>query len=237
MKPGSLLLAAILFWVSSPAAEEPRFTPPPGEETPEIEALIERAKEALRAGRSTTDLLVDPDLFPAHEWPRFRRLIRHNAPSSSTTIVTPQEPGDPMVVRGMVRAGDSGPAGGALIYVYQTSAKGWYSDRAAHVSGMEGDTGHARLFGYLRTAADGSYEFRTVRPAGYPGTSLPAHIHVHIETPGASTRVLVSEIQFDDDPRLTPPERERSRREGFLVCGVSRVAGGIQQVRADFTIR
>jgi len=30
------------------------------------------------------------------------------------------------------------------MYFYQTSAKGWYSDRAAHVKAVAGDAKHAR---------------------------------------------------------------------------------------------
>jgi protocatechuate 3,4-dioxygenase beta subunit len=44
----------------------------------------------------------------------------------------------------------------------------------------EGDRRHARLFGYLRTDENGKFEFSTVKPKGYPNSTLPAHIHIEI---------------------------------------------------------
>src|SRR5262245_40239340 len=53
---------------TSAATTEPRFTPPPGEETPEIKTLIDKAQAALVSGKlKATDLLVDPHSeLPAH---------------------------------------------------------------------------------------------------------------------------------------------------------------------------
>jgi len=141
-----------------------------------------------------------------------------------------------MVVSGTIRNQQGEPLKGALIYAYQTSAKGWYSDKAPHISGMAGDEKYARLFGYLTTDQDGQYELRTIRPAGYPNSNLPAHIHLEIEAGGQEHRPLISEIQFDDDPRLTPEMRERSRRERLLIFPVARDAHGSQRVKADFRI-
>jgi protocatechuate 3,4-dioxygenase beta subunit len=229
--PGSF--APIGQAVDDPAAV--RFTPPPGEETAEVKALIDRAMAAVAGGRPAGDLLSDPDFLPAHPWPRFRRLIREHAAEGSVVLVTRAEPGNPLVVRGTVRSRDGRPMRGALVYVYHTSARGWYSDRAAHIAGQAGDTRHARLFAYLWSGTDGRYEFRTIRPAGYPGTDLPAHIHVEIQGPDG--RGPVTEIRFDDDPRLTPVMRQRSREEGFLICPVTRRADGAQEVTADFHFR
>jgi hypothetical protein len=48
---------------------------------------------------------------------------------------------------------------------------------------------------------------------------------------------LISEIQFDNDPRLTQDMRERSRREGLFIFPVTRDSNGIQRVTADFRIQ
>jgi len=231
---GVLLIAT---WLSlSPAAEEPNLVAPPGDETPEAAALIDRASAALKSGKTAADLLADPAFMAAHPWPRFRSLISDNSRSPRTVLVTPDEPGEPMVVTGSVKGPDGRPLADALVYVYQTSAKGWYSDKAPHVSGMSGDTRHARLFGYMRSDAKGAFEFRTVHPTGYPRSDLPAHIHIHVTPAGAGGGGLVSEIRFDDDPRMTPAMTEASKREGFLVCHVTRGTGGALAVRADFTV-
>jgi protocatechuate 3,4-dioxygenase beta subunit len=172
----------------------------------------------------------------AHEWPRFRRLIRDNATAGQTTIVTPQEPGEAMVVSGTLRNTSGTPIANALIYVYQTSAKGWYSDKAPHIAAIAGDEKHARLFGYFRTNKQGEYEFRTIRPGGYPRSTLPAHIHIEIEIPKPGSRVFISEIQFEDDPRLTKELRERSSRERLFIFPVKREGSNVQRVQADFAI-
>lgn len=111
------------------------------------------------------------------------------------------------------------PIAGAVAYVYHTSAKGWYSDKAAHIRAWSGDTRHARLFGYLKTDEDGSFEVRTIRPGGYPRSTLPQHIHLEIEADGYAP--LVTELLFDDDPCLTAELRDRAKREGFLIATLS----------------
>jgi protocatechuate 3,4-dioxygenase beta subunit len=225
------VLGALLACTSAPC--QTRFTPAPGNETEEAKKLVDEAHSALRAGRSATEILTDPSCLPAHEWPRFRKLIRQYAVLSHTTIVTPTEPGTRMIIEGRVldRAGQ--PMRGALIYVYQTSAKGWYSDRAAHFAAREGDRRHARLFGYMRTDADGRYELQTIRPGGYPDADLPAHIHVEIE-PTQPSGTVVTEIQFDDDHRLTPAWRLRSQAEGFRIAKVRTDANGTQRLYVEF---
>jgi protocatechuate 3,4-dioxygenase beta subunit len=232
-------LAGGSFLAADPAQEpagSPRFTPPPGEETAQIKALIDKAQAALQAGKTSADLLTDPAFLPAHEWPRFRQLIRSSAKLARLTMVTPKEPGEPLVVAGTVSDKDSKPIPGALLYVYHTSARGWYSDRAAHVAANEGDRKYARLFGYLTTGADGAFELRTIRPAGYPDSNLPAHIHVEIERPGGGGGRTVTEIRFDDDPRLTRQMREQSVREGFTIATVQGDARKGWRLKVDLRV-
>lgn len=217
--------------------EEPRFTPPPGEETNEIRTLIDKAQLALENGRATSSsLLTDPASMAAHEFPRFRKLIRDGAKTNQAILVSPQEPGEPLIVNGVIRDQQGRPVKGALIYVYQTSAKGWYSDKAPHISGMAGDEKHARLFAYLTTNQDGQYDLRTIRPAGYPHSNLPAHIHIEIKAPGNERGALISEILFDDDPRLTKEMRERALREKLFIFPVKQEANGLRRVKADFQL-
>ncbi|HKQ61608.1 MAG TPA: hypothetical protein VJS92_09955 [Candidatus Polarisedimenticolaceae bacterium] len=235
LRTGAVLLAAGWLGQQLAADEPPASVAPPGAETPGIRALIDRAAAALEADGGAAEIAADPVYVPAREWTRFRQLLRAHARDARATLVPPQERGEPLIVTGTVRDAGSGDAlGGALVYVYQTDARGWYSDRAPHVSGVGGDEAHARLFGYLRTAEDGRYELRTIRPLGYPRSSLPGHLHVEIQSSGAS---LVTEIRFADDPRMTPEMREQSLREGFLVCPVERDAGGVLHVVADLELQ
>ena len=220
------------------ADREPKFPPPPpAEETDAARKLIDEAAAALRSGKSTSDILADPKFLPAHEWPRFRRLIRDQSKSSKVAIVQPKEPGEPLIVSGRVLDKAGQPVKGALVYIYQTSAKGWYSDRAAHVDAHEGDRKHARLFGYMLTDDEGRFELRTIRPAGYPDSDLPAHIHVEVEPPEKKAATLVTEIQFDDDPRLTREWRDRSRKEGFVIAPVAIGSDKTQRLRVELRLR
>lgn len=214
-----------------------RFVPPPGEETREIAAAIDQVIEALKSGRATPSaILSNAKYMPLHDWPRFRQAIRDHATRDALTIVTPEEPGTRLTLKGSVIDQSGNPLAGARVYVYQTSAKGWYSDRAAHVSGNSGDQKHARLFGYVIADTQGTFEVKTIRPAGYPQSTLPAHIHVEVKSAPEDNRALVTEVQFSDDPRLTPEARQRSERERFLICDVKRSDGG-EEVTARLRTR
>jgi len=217
------------------AKEDPRFTPPGGEESSAVRELIDKAKSMLHAGKTVNDVLSDSAFLAVRSYPRFRELIRDHASVGTVSMVPTSEPGELLQVRGMVVNSRGQPVKNALIYAYHTSAKGWYSDKAAHIAGNSGDTRHARLFVYLKTDDAGHYSFRTIRPGGYPATDLPAHIHVHIDAAGIQS--YVTEIRFDDDPRLTPKWLERSKQEGCVICSVKTDADKVQQVEANFQLR
>jgi protocatechuate 3,4-dioxygenase beta subunit len=217
----------------SKESDQVKFTEAPGEETEAVKKLIDQAKAALESAKSATTILTDPSFLAAHEWPRFRKLIRESAPSGRTTIVPPKEPGQPLTVTGRVVDGNGEPVTGALLYFYQTSAKGWYSDRAAHIKAVAGDAKHARLFGYLKTDGMGRFELRTIRPVGFPDTDLPAHIHVEIHGKAEGPANIGTEIRFDDDPRLTPEWRKHSQQAGFVIAKVKKDSEDRQQVEVE----
>ena len=66
-----------------------------------------------------------------------------------------------------------------------------------------------------KTDSKGKFELHTVKPSDYLQSDLPAHIYVHENTAGYEA--FVSELLFDDDPRLTPDRRTRSLQEGFVI--------------------
>jgi len=71
------------------------------------------------------------------------------------------------------------------------------------------------LFGYIKTDKDGKFEIHTIKPAGYPKSDLPAHIHVHVSATGY--RSFGTEFLFDDDERLIGTIRENSIRNDFMI--------------------
>jgi protocatechuate 3,4-dioxygenase beta subunit len=241
------IIAGLGFWVgvAGLASGQPpssqraatRFTEAPGKETEAAQRLIDQAKAALESGKSPTAILTDASFLPVHEWPRFRDLIRNSAQPPPLTIVSAAEPGEHLTVTGRVVDASGQPVKAAVVYFYQTSSKGWYSDRAAHIGGNEGDRRHARLFGYLRTDGEGRFELHTIRPAGYPDSDLPAHIHVEVEPAGKPAGKLITEIQFDDDPRLTAEWRKRSQQEGFIIAKVTTDSEHHMRVEVELKMR
>ena len=68
--------------------------------------------------------------------------------------------GPGVAVRGHVRSTDGKPIAGALLDIWQTAPNGLY-----HV--QDGAQEEYHLCGKVRTAADGSYRFRTLKPVPY----------------------------------------------------------------------
>ncbi len=95
-----------------------------------------------------------------------------------------------------------------VIYVYHTDQKGVYPTKG-------NEKGWAKRHGYIRgwvkTDANGFYQFYTLRPAAYPGRRDPQHIHVTVKEPDKN-EYWIDEYLFDDDPLLT--EKERSSQHG-----------------------
>lgn len=219
---------------ASALAEPPRWVDPPAE-TNESRALIQRAADSLRTGAADVEaVLGDPAYLPVHPHTAFRRLIRRHARAASVSLAPDAEPGPRIRVEGTLRDGKGSPLAGVEVYAYQTDARGWYAAEAPHFSGHGGDEAHARLFAYLRTDAAGSYTLRSIRPSGYPRSDLPAHIHIEVFL--GDRAVLVSEVLFADDPRLTPAARARGAQSGFQVAEPTPDDGGVTRYRADFVV-
>jgi len=144
------------------------------------------------------------------------------------------EPGEPLVIDGAVRRADGAPAPGVVVYAYQTDASGIYP-RAAAGAGVAARR-HGRLRGWAKSDAEGRFRFLTVRPGGYPGTTIPQHVHLHVLEPGRCT-YYIDDVVFDDDPRLTAVERRRlTGRGGPGIAVPERDAGGVWSARRDIVL-
>ncbi len=131
---------------------------------------------------------------------------------SPATICREDEPGEPLVVCGVVRSIDGTPLHGAIVDVWQTSATGLYENE-------DPSQPELNLRGRVRVAADGSYSIRTVRPVSYEvptagpvGDLLgalgrhawrPAHVHFKCEAPGyrplTTMAFIAGDPWLDDD--------------------------------------
>jgi protocatechuate 3,4-dioxygenase beta subunit len=192
-----------------------QFTPGPSPPTNEELQLFATAVDSARRV-SASELIQDARFMPLHPQPVFRELVKAIAREPVLTIAREDEPGTRIDIQGTIVDPYQSPVAAAMVYVYHTSAKGWYSDKGAHIRSWAGDARHARLFGYLRTGPQGSFEVRTIKPGGYPKSTLPQHIHIEVEADGCIP--LGTELLFDDDPRLNAEQRQRAKREGFLIA-------------------
>jgi protocatechuate 3,4-dioxygenase beta subunit len=154
-----------------------------------------------------------------------------NAPSK-TTVTTREEPGERLVVSGVVFGADGKtPLAGASVYVYHTDATGRYTP------GATDDNRNPRLRGYMRTDAQGRYEYSTIKPAPYPGNGPPAHIHYHVNSTGYQERVF--EIVFEGDPKISNDIRTRAAQpdSAFSIRKLTRDAQGTWHCTQDVTLR
>jgi protocatechuate 3,4-dioxygenase beta subunit len=168
-----------------------------------------------------------------HSLTSFRAIIKKNAKQEKIALTNKNEPGSVATIKGKLTA--RYPVENLLVYVYQTDNKGWYADTGAHVFLREGDRGHARLFGYLRSDKNGKFEFNTIHPQGYPKSDLPQHIHLEVfDSNGRS--LIITELLFDDDARLVGETRSSSLRNGYLVAK-NEGKGGVQVYSYTISLR
>ena len=178
--------------------------------------LIKNIEKKVAQGETTiSKILSDSSLLFLHSLTSFREVIQRNAKAEKVKIYSDNEPGTRITVQGVVLDESGKPQVDKLVYVYQTSSTGWYSDTAAHILINEGDRRHARLFGYFKTDSFGKFEFHTIKPKGYPNSTLPAHIHIEISL--KDDQNFISELLFDDDPRLAGEIRTSSIKQKFII--------------------
>lgn len=163
--------------------------------------------------------------------------VHERAPSSlswQARIASENEPGEPMVVRGRVFEPDGvTPASGVIIYAHQTNAEGAY---AGGTPESEWSRRHGRLRGWVKTGADGRYEFITIKPAPYPTHTEPAHVHLTILEPGRKPYyiddvVFAGEYRVDDEYR-----RSRENRGGSGIVALTRAPDGTWIARRDIVL-
>ena len=148
---------------------------------------------------------------------------------SSIELVGAGEPGERLVVSGVVvdAAGKEQP--GILLRVYHTDSEGYYSR-------PESDPRRARIKGSLRTDASGRYEIRTILPGHYPGSTIERHIHTHVAWQGHPDHWIDSFL-FEGDPHVRAAELAKSRGAGrFAHVMPQRREGGVIVCRRDIRL-
>jgi len=166
---------------------------------------------ALSAKRARSD---EPfDSLPPGVWRNARQnglvMIRRPEPgelSWRTEIARKHEPGRPLIVSGRVLAPDGNtPAVSVTVYAYNTDAAGYYGENRAEYP--------PRLYGWMKTGADGRFELRTILPGSYPGMRVPAHIHFSLWGAGYPLQ-WVDELRFAGDRYITPAMLREAAADG-----------------------
>ena len=147
--------------------------------------------------------------------------------ASQARIAPAKEPGEPLAIDGVVRDAKKQPVAGVIVYAYQTNAEGKYPP---------GKTRHGSLRAFAVTGKDGAYHFDTIRPASYPQSDIPQHVHMHVIEPG-KCHYYIDDIVFTDDPMLTPAQR-KAHEHGRGGVGVATPTKDKQlwRVRRDITL-
>jgi protocatechuate 3,4-dioxygenase, beta subunit len=154
--------------------------------------------------------------------------------SWKTVIVSDKEPGDPLIITGTIYSPDGRtPMEGARLWVYHTDATGHYSP----LSESGGDNRNTRLHGVMRTNAEGRYEFRTIRPAAYPGRTNPAHIHAFVSAPDYP-EYWIDEYLFEGDSYITGEMRQKAVGTGTFssILQLTRGSDGVLRGSRDIKI-
>jgi len=141
--------------------------------------------------------------------------------AAAPSLLPPGEAGTPLYVEGRI-LGPGGPVAGADLYVYQTDARGIYSNE------VNDDNTKPRLKARFQTGPDGSFAFRTIMPGQYPRSGPPAHIHLEVTPNGRPVERY--EIVFDGDSRMTDAIKADARAGKFYaLCAPTTGAGGVKQ--------
>ncbi len=124
------------------------------------------------------------------------------------------------------------PASNVIIYIYHTNRQGIYQ-----TDGTENDWArrHGFIRGWVKTGNNGKYTFYTFRPAAYPDSREPEHIHITVKEPDKNEYYMDSFV-FDDDPLLS--QSERASRENRGGSGVVKpiMKDGILTVNRDLIL-
>lgn len=141
-----------------------------------------------------------------------RDVIETPSQLGSTGRIAPAtEPGTPLIISGTVLAPDGKTSlAGVVVYAYHTDNNGYY--RRVGESGEAG-ANEPRLRGWVKTDANGRFEFATIKPAPYANREVPAHIHIHAWGAGYPRQWF--ELEFQGDP-LLPKQHFTDNTADFL---------------------
>jgi protocatechuate 3,4-dioxygenase, beta subunit len=153
--------------------------------------------------------------------------------TAKTSLSPSTEKGEPLIITGTVYKKDGvTPAPDAILYFYHTDIKGEYTAAAGQTHAQR----HGHLRGWIKTGADGKYEIRSIRPASYPNSQAPQHIHVIVKEKDTAP-YWIDEYLFNDDPFLSLEEKShQQKRGGPGIINLSKTASGTWKGERNITL-
>lgn len=124
------------------------------------------------------------------------------------------------------------PAKDVILYIYHTDQTGVYPTKGTEKGWAKR---HGYIRGWIKTGTDGKYTFYTLRPASYPNSNNPQHIHPTIKEPGKS-EYYIDEFLFDDDPFVTASMRQRKQPRGAAGILKTTKSGDMQIAKHDIIL-
>ncbi|HEY3950574.1 hypothetical protein [Phenylobacterium sp.] len=145
-------------------------------------------------------------------------------------IAPGDEPGEALEITGVVYATDrKTPAPDIVVFAYHTDRRGLYNTPNSPF--------RPRLFGWVKSDAQGRYGFRTIKPAPYPQLDTPAHIHASLFSPSVP-EYWIDDYWFAGDPLITPHQRSllTGRGGGGETLSLVRGADGVLRGRRNLML-
>ncbi|MGX7668498.1 dioxygenase family protein [Flavobacterium pedocola] len=138
-----------------------------------------------------------------------------NIPSKLTStmvIADDDKNSEKLTVSGTIyRKDGKTPYPDVILYAYHTDAKGEYS-KNGNEKGVQ--KWHGYHHGWCKTDQNGNYQIHTIRPASYPNSTAPAHIHAAVKLPNDPKPFYINDFLFKDDPYLPKKEQNRFSYQG-----------------------
>ena len=126
------------------------------------------------------------------------------------TTMAVGEKGEKLQISGVIYQKDGKtPAPNVILYIYHTDNEGLYKPATNQTQAKR----HGRLRGWMKTDAQGRYQFTTIRPASYPNSKAVQHIHPTIKEPNKN-EYWIDEFVFEGDPYLTEAEKKNLPNRG-----------------------
>ena len=143
-----------------------------------------------------------------------------------TNISVAGKTGTPLIINGTILGSDGEPIEGADLWIYHTDSEGFY---AKTESGDDRGWRHADYSARLNSGPDGTFEIQTIRPAGYPNSINPAHLHIRINAEGYPE--LEYTAYFEGGDRITSEIRDLVNKYGTMfLLPVDTTENGLQTV-------